>query len=261
MTSSNCETAVTDPNKPDQKPAGPKPADESKPSAPYISARLREKLEESTSSSDDWSPKAGSPLPGIIAVLVVIGVGVGGVMWLRAASQKEKAKEQAAAAMVARADSIATAAAAESLAVEARADSVASAAADSVARAHGLKPPSQIAAEKAAAAKAAAAGGTAAAAPVGGGAAAATPEPVSTTDGFGIAVGTYMDEGRAQSELERLSGTTGLSGKVGPTQEGGETVYRVILGKFGSRGPANARATALADSGLVREARVVARPR
>lgn len=238
---------MTEPNKPDQKPTGPKPVEESQPSAPFISARLREKLEESQSSSDDWTPKASSPLPGIIAILAVIAIGTGGVMWLRSASQKEKAKETAAAAAAAQADSLATAAAAESLSIAARADSMARAVADSVAGKHGPKP-----------AGAGATGGTHASA--GGGQAAATsaPAPIPTTDGFGIAVGTYLDEGRARSEMERLSGATGLAGKVATTKDGS---FQVILGKYGSRGPADAKATALADSGLVREARVVARPK
>jgi hypothetical protein len=38
-------------------------------------------------------------------------------------------------------------------------------------------------------------------------------------------------------------------------------VYRVILGKWSSRGPAETKAAALIDSSLVHEARVVARPK
>ena len=233
---------MTDPNQPDSSSTG-RPPDE--PSQPYISSRLREKLMESDG-DDEWSPKGGSPITGIIIGIVVLAVVVGGVMYLRTTAKAQKAKEDAAAAAAARADSLATIARAESLGVAARADSMARAAADSVARKHGKLPKT---------ASAGGAGGTSGGATSSG---AATTPPAPKTDGFGIAVGTYLDEGRAKSELDRLSGTTALSGMVAPTKDGS---FQVILGKFGSRGAADKKAVALADSGLVREAHVVARPK
>jgi hypothetical protein len=68
-------------------------------------------------------------------------------------------------------------------------------------------------------------------------------------------------EDRANSERDKLSASTGLAGKVVPIDDGGTTMYRVILGKWSSRSAAEARATALIDSSLVHEAKVVARPK
>ena len=230
---------MTESNQPDPPSTG-RPPDE--PERPYISARLREKLEES--GEDDWQPKSGSPITAIVIGVVVLAAAVGGIMYLRSAAKANKLKEDAAAAAAARADSIANIARAESLMVASRADSVARAArADSLAKHGGGR-----------SASAAGSGGSGGSG--GGGGSAAPPAP--STDGFGIAVGTYLDEARAKSELDRLSGATALSGVVAPTSDGG---FRVILGKYASRGAADRKATALADSGLVREARVVARPR
>lgn len=249
---------MTDPTQPDTPSTGRPPEDPS--SKPYISSRLREKLMESEP-GDDWSPKGGSPIAGIIVGVVVLAALVGGVMFLRNSAKAQKAKEDAAAAAAARADSLATIARAESLATAARADSMARAAADSVARKHGKLPKSALASGASGTGKPAggqtAAGG---ASPAGGGAGTATAAapPAPKTDGFGIMVGTYLDEGRAKSELDRLSGTTSLAGIVAPTTDGS---FRVILGKFSSHGAADKKAVALADSGLVREAHVVARPK
>lgn len=245
---------MTDPNQPDSPSTRP-PDDPS--AKPYISSRLREKLMESDG-EDEWSPKGGSPIMGIVIGVVVLAALVGGVMLLRSAAKAQKLKEDAAAAAAARADSLATAATAESLATASRADSVARAAADSVARKHGKLPPKLAGGASGGASSgggttASSAGGTG-----GGGGGATTTPPAPKTDGFGIGVGTYLDEGRAKSELDRLSGTTSLTGLVAPTKDGS---FQVILGKFGSRGAADKKAVALADSGLVREAHVVARPK
>lgn len=197
---------------------------------------------------EEWSPKGGLPITGIIVGVVVLAILVGGVMFMRSAAKAQKLKEDAAAATAARADSLANLARMDSLRVAAQADSVARAAADSVARKQGKLPP------KSATAASTSSGGAASS----GGAVAATPPPESKTDGFGIGVGTFLDEGRAKSELDRLSGSTSLAGLVAPTKDGS---FQVILGKFPNRGAADKKAVALADSGLVREAHVVVRPK
>jgi len=246
---------VTDPKKPDQ-PEPPKPA------APYLSSKLREKLAEAD--EKEWTPGSSNPLPGIIGTIVIVGILVATFMWWQSSTKKQEAARAAAAAAAARADSIVTAARAESLAAVARADSAARA--DSL-MAHGGKRP------KPSPAKTAATPATTPAkpAPAGGGAtkpatatpAAATPAaPKATpTDGLGIAVGEYMMEDRANTEKDRLAASTGLVGKVVPINDGGTTMYRVILGKWSSRAAAEARATSLIDSSLVHEAKVVARPK
>jgi len=227
---------VTDPNQP-QTP-------DSSSSKPYISPKLREKLEGGGGDEDDeWSPKSGLPIGGIVIALLVVGAIVAGVIWSRSASEKRKVQEAAQA----RIDSLATIAREESLAVAAHADSAARA--DSAATRPGQGRPS-------ASATAGGAGSSGGAASAG---AAAPPAPA--TDGFGVAIGTYMSEDRANGERDRLMGVTGLEGLVTPRDDGGTTVYRVILGKFPSRAAAERRGQALMDSSLVREANVVARPK
>lgn len=216
---------MTDPNKPDQKPAGQEPAEGPTPSpGAYLSPKLREKLEGAKGPTDDWEPRKGSPLPAIITTVVIVAVAIGGFMWWRSSAEKQKA--QTAAAAAARADSLAAAARADSLAQVARADSLARAAADSLARLKALQ-------------------------------AAGPPTP----HGYGIAVGTFLIEDRASSERARLSAATGLPGIVAPTTEAGSTVYRVILGKFTDRSVAENKAAALLESGKVNEALVMPRPK
>jgi hypothetical protein len=258
---------VTDPNAQEKKPAGSKPAEPtSPPPGAYLSPRLREKLESTEPSSDDWPPKGASVLPSILIGVAVVAVLIGGFMGWRSIAQKQNAKAMAAAA--AHADSVAAAAKAESLAIAARADSAAVDSAgkpgSGMAAASG-KPPagggsgqSRAAAQTASAHSSQPSGGAGNAATSGSTttpAAAATPAP--PTDGYGIDVGTFLLEDRAQGERDRLSQSTGLAGLVDATADG----YRVILGKFRSRGAAEKRAAALADSGQVREAHVVPRPK
>ena len=230
---------MTDPKPPEQTPA---PSPGSAPPKPYISPKLREKLEGGGGADEEWSPKSGPPVAGIVITLLVVGAGIAGLFWLRSSSDKRKAEE----AVQAHADSVAAAAHAESLAVAmaARTDSLAKA--DSTAtRPAGSARPSASTAP----------GGTA----VAPGSAPTPPAPAS--DGFGVAIGSYMSEDRANGERDRLAGVTGLPGLVTPRDDGGTTVYRVILGKFASRAAAERKGQALMDSSLVREANVVARPK
>lgn len=70
-----------------------------------------------------------------------------------------------------------------------------------------------------------------------------------------------MFEDRAKDERDRLSSATGLPGIVVSAEEGGSTVYRVIIGKFASRRAAEQKAAELADSSVVPQAQVVSRPK
>lgn len=83
-------------------------------------------------------------------------------------------------------------------------------------------------------------------------------KPEAPPTPFGIAVGSYIDQGRAKEELTKLQGSTGLTGQIQPFDDGGITSYRVVLGSFDSRGVADSKANDLIDKNLVYEARVMA---
>jgi len=74
---------------------------------------------------------------------------------------------------------------------------------------------------------------------------------------FGIAVGTYLFEDRAEEERVKLSASTSLPARVITVTETDETVYRLVLGSFDSRKSAERTASSLIERGLVDEARVV----
>jgi hypothetical protein len=85
------------------------------------------------------------------------------------------------------------------------------------------------------------------------------PPKTAASTGYGILVGTYLFEDKANSERDRLSGLTGLPGIVNAT--GSSSNFAVILGNFSSRKAAAAKAGALVDSSVVTQAQVVARPK
>ncbi|MGH7742759.1 MAG: SPOR domain-containing protein [Candidatus Eiseniibacteriota bacterium] len=232
---------------------------------PYLSPRLRDKLDDPGDDSDlDFLNRKPSPAGWIITAVVVL-VAVGGIAYLVHNSQV-KAKAEAAAA-AAEAAKQRAAEVADSLAVVAHADSLAAAAiADSIAF---TKLPKwkqrQILAKKAAdAAKAAAAaGGTSAAA---GGAAATTaspdtvaPPPVEQGP-FGIDAGQFLDQAQADAKAAELKAATGLAAQVTTDGEGDAATYHVVLGKYSSRASAEAKASALLGKAMVAQAMVVKLP-
>ena len=77
---------------------------------------------------------------------------------------------------------------------------------------------------------------------------------------FGIAVGTFLDRARADSELTRISGASGIVGRVTAVRHEGAVMYAVILGAFSNRGAAEHKASELVTLGTVDEARILARP-
>ncbi len=89
--------------------------------------------------------------------------------------------------------------------------------------------------------------------------AAATTQPLVRR--FGISVGTYLDRSRAEAELARVTGASGLSGRLAPVPQNGVTMYAVMIGEFATRGAAVRQASDLIARGLVDEARIVARTR
>jgi hypothetical protein len=80
------------------------------------------------------------------------------------------------------------------------------------------------------------------------------------TASFGIAVGTFMDEGRAIAERTRLEASTHLSAIIESTPEGGTLSYRVIVGHYSTRQQAEDAGTWLMRSVQLRESVVAPLP-
>jgi hypothetical protein len=71
---------------------------------------------------------------------------------------------------------------------------------------------------------------------------------------FGVAVGTFLVEGRANTEKARLMGATNLPGRVVASKDGD---FAVVLGAFAVKANAENTADDLINKGVVEEARVV----
>jgi sporulation related protein len=236
-----------------QNPPGSKPPAPSSPSPaeqPWISPRLREKLGD----PEPGAPREGTPpWVGILLVLLVVGGGAGLFVTMRSGAAKQKADAERIAAERAeqnRADSLASSAKIDSM----RAVVAARAAADSASGK--TKPPTTSAAAKPAAGGATASR-TPSTPPASGGAATPVTPKVVEKGPFGLDVGTFLAEDRANSELERLSAATGLKGRVVTRNEDGGDAYHVVLGSFPTRGAADKRAEALVGRSLVNQAQSV----
>jgi cell division protein FtsN len=112
-----------------------------------------------------------------------------------------------------------------------------------------------------AAAGAAGGGAVASGAATGGsaGSAAAGNAPSGSTAAqrFGVAVGTYLNEERADQERVKLVASTSLPARVVTVTEDDVAMYRLVMGAFESRQSAERMASSLIERGLVDEARVV----
>ena len=75
-----------------------------------------------------------------------------------------------------------------------------------------------------------------------------TAAPASPTR-YGIAVGNFLFDDKANTEKDRLAGATSLEGTVIEKVEGGATTYQVVLGSFASRGEAEAKGAELLGAG------------
>lgn len=80
-----------------------------------------------------------------------------------------------------------------------------------------------------------------------------------TTQEFGIVVGSYLDRSRAQSEIARIGGASGLTGRLVQMRREGATMYAVIIGAFPDRATADRKAGELVSRGTVDEARIISR--
>ena len=85
------------------------------------------------------------------------------------------------------------------------------------------------------------------------------PAAPMTTLEFSLTVGSYLDRARAESELARIGGASGLTGRISELSREGTTMYSVIIGAFPDRVTAERKAGELVSSGAVDEARVISR--
>jgi len=242
----------------------PRPTPPSAPPGRYISSRLREKLEAAQSEPETPIGGGGPPWGGIIGAVIVIALAIGGFMWWRGSHAKHET-----AATPASADSAATAAADTT----AHTDSTAMAAASPspspspVATAHGAasasKPAGTVtkpAASTAAQAETPAKPKEKPAATASSGESAPAP-PKAGKAPFGVSVASFMFEDKANESRDALAASTGLPAIVMPRDEGGTTMYHVVLGSFPTRTAAEKKATELLTSAGVHEAQVVSRPK
>jgi cell division protein FtsN len=200
----------------------------------YMSPKLRSKMQ-----FEDEPEEKGSNAANIVAIaMLLLIVVLGGIFFV--SMQKSKAADKAAAAAAAKA--AAAQAIADSLAKHQQ-DSLFAARTDSISKATPKKPKAAPAAPAATGA-----GGATAAQP-------ATPPPPASK--FGIDVGTFLNQDRANAEQTKLQGSTGLTAKVTPVSEGGVTSYRVVLGEFTSKAEAEKKANDLIVAQTIREAHVI----
>jgi cell division septation protein DedD len=73
---------------------------------------------------------------------------------------------------------------------------------------------------------------------------------------FGIIVGTFLNQDRANEESASLGAKSNLPAHVQSVTEDGTGVFRVVLGRFDDRGKAEQVASDLVGRGLINEARV-----
>jgi len=92
-------------------------------------------------------------------------------------------------------------------------------------------------------------------------AAPAASAPAVSASAFGVGVASYLDEGRANVERDRLTSETSLPALIVPYQDAGTTMYRVVLGRWGSAAEAERAANDLMERGSINEARVMRLPR
>jgi len=248
------------PHPTDPKPAGYTPS-------PYISPRLRDKLMSTdTSTTDDDElevKKGGGALVWVLGIGAIVAIAVVGFLVMRNNAEKPAAP----AATQAPVEPVPTPTDSAALATTPAATGTTTPPAGATAAPHGAttaptaaattppattpKPAATPSATKPAGA---AAGATAAA----GAATAAAPAPPRK---YGIEVGRFLNEERATSEKDRLATATGLEGRVLTAKEDGEDVWRVVLGSFDGRAPADKAANDLIGKGSVGQAVVVALPK
>jgi general secretion pathway protein A len=204
------------------------------PGTPYISSRLREKIMDSP--EEKTSGGGGANLVVIGGAVLLVGFGA----YMLFASGMLGGKK-AAPAVAPKPEPVATA--------PAITDSAATTAADTAAKAATPTPTPKPSTPPATAAKPATP-------PASKPAAAAAPAAPATPKTYGVAIGSYLDETRAKEISDKIAADASLPAQVVTAQEGGTTVYKVVVGRFDSRSAAENAGTDLIVKGLAKEARV-----
>jgi type II secretory pathway predicted ATPase ExeA len=88
---------------------------------------------------------------------------------------------------------------------------------------------------------------------------ASSPAEPMTTQKFSLSVGAYLDRARAEVELARISGASGLTGRITEVVDEGTLMYAVIIGAFPDRDSAERKAGEIVSNGIVDEATVLPR--
>ncbi len=221
---------------PEDRDSGATPPEPPKSSQPYLPPRLRDKLGDTgKTEEEEWHPKKSGFPSWAVWLIIIVVVGAAGWWFFQNQQSKAKAKAAAEAARLAAvADSIAKVKTADSLAMVARADSIA---------AFKKLPPAKQRAILAAQAKLLGEH--------------ATPEmkaALAVESGpFALDTGEFMFQDKADAAAADLKGKSGLPVKV--VSVGG--TFHVYLGRYDSRGAADAAAVSLSSKGVVSEARVV----
>jgi len=213
------------PKKPGDAPSDPVP--------PTLRGRMN--LEDETEQS------SSSHLANILGIVMLVAIVVlGTLFWTSVQKDKAETKRKAAAAAKAAAEEART----DSLnkvvqdsLQKARADSI-----DAYNKKHPQPKPKPAAQPQAGATPGAA--GTEQAAP--------PPPPTK----FGIDVGSFLTQDRANAEQTKLQAATSLPARVVPTTEDGGTSYHVVIGEFTSRKDAEKKANELIVGSKIQEAHV-----
>ena len=91
--------------------------------------------------------------------------------------------------------------------------------------------------------------------------ASAAKPPGASSEVFGIAVGSYLDEERARLESNKIEAAIGIGARMRQVTVDSTSRYEVVVGAFDNKAAAERTASDLINRGLVEEARVVSEPR
>jgi cell division septation protein DedD len=205
------------------------------PGTPYISSRLREKIMD----TDEEKTTGGGGATNLVVIGgAVLLVGFGAYMLFASGIMGGK---KPAPAVAPTPEPVATAPATTDSAATAAADTAAKAAAPTPTPKPSTPPATAAKPEKPPASKPAAD---------------AAPAAPATPKTYGVAIGSYLDETRAKEVSDKIAADASLPAQVVTAQEGGTTVYKVVVGRFDSRSAAENAGTDLIIKGLAKEARV-----